>query len=166
MNDNFYTDYFTGLAVSSTDIHHDDSANKAFYVIDDVENMREVQEAIRRLASQFLLLEEFEDDLNDNDSDSGKQMLHGAFAIMIRASAKDALSIRTAKEAARAIARKFVFKMRRDSISGALEEQGITCKIDAKGFGVGPVADNCYGWRYSFTWYAFLPSDTDPADWS
>lgn len=166
MTENFYIDYFEGLATRLKAIAHNETSHKAFFVIESVDDMREVQESLRRnMVTPALLLEEFEDDLSDNNADNNREVIRGAIAVIVRVSAKDVVSIRDARNQARAIARKLVFKMKRDSINGYLAENGITAKLESKGFGVGPVADNCFGWRYDFTWSSSLNTADDSADW-
>jgi len=166
MTEDFYNDYFEDLATRLKAIAHNEADHRAFFVIESIDEMREVQENIRKnMVTPALLLEEFEDDLNDFNADNNREILQGAIAVVLRISAKDTPSIRDARKQARAIARKLVFKMKRDSVNGILSENNITSKLESKGFPVGPVADNCYGWRYDFTWSTSLNIADDPADW-
>ncbi|MGB4776635.1 MAG: hypothetical protein WBP45_15765 [Daejeonella sp.] len=167
MTDTFYQDYFKGLAENLKAIGHVDDTHEAFFVIEDMDNMQEVQEAIRRrLKTPALLLEDFEDDLTDENADNNQERLIGAFSVIIRVEKNDTLLKRSAKADARKIAREIVFEMKRNTLNGLLADNGIICKIQSKGFGIGPVADNCYGWRYSFMWMASMNTVRDAGDWN
>jgi hypothetical protein len=167
MDEQFYTNYFQGLAERNKAISHIEGQHKSFFVIDDVNDMKEVQESIRKtLKTPALLLEVFEDDLTDKGSDNNMECYYGALAVVIRVSTKDTVAIRTARQQARAIAKQIVFKIKRDGMYGVLAAQNIIAKLDSKGFPVGPVADNCYGWRYAFTWYSPVITAENPDEWN
>lgn len=167
MEENFYIDYFKALAEKHLEVAHVDGEHESFFVIDDVEmDMREVQEAVRnRLKLPAFLLEMFDDDLTDNNNDNNTEILYGAFAVVIRANAKDVKDIRRARREARAIAKDFVFKMKGDGRSGELEQKSVIVNIESKGLPVGPIADGCYGWRYSFTWRTWMDASVKANKW-
>jgi len=168
MTEDFYIDYFTNMAQKVKAISDDPAEKKrAFFVIEDMDSIPEVQEAIRsRLKPCALLLEEFDDDLTDNNADNHQEFLHGAFAVIIKVGQGTAVDRRSARKTARAAGKLIIAEMKREALDGVLSDQGIIVKIQSKGFGVGPVADNYYGWRYTFTWQSFLNTARDPNDFN
>lgn len=167
MTEQYYIEYFTAMAQSAKAISHIPGTHEAFFVIEDLDNIQEVQDAIRKkLKYPAMLLEMFEDDLDDNNTDNNLELLHGAFAIIIKVDQGKSLDRRAARQEARRIGKLIVFKMKRDSINGELAGNNIIFKLRSKGLPVGPVGENSYGWRYTFSWQTNVITATNPADWN
>lgn len=169
MDEQFYTDYFKNLAYKLKAIGPKVAEKDTFFVIDDLDNMRELIDAIKRgAAGTILVLELFDDALNDYDTDNNQSIISGAFAVLMQVSGKAGeIDRRTAKAEGRKLARKIKHKIKWDNLDGTLNINNILSKINGDGFAVGPVAGNYFGWRYTFEWrspenIALIPDDWYP----
>lgn len=167
MDEQFYIDYFQNLAYKLKAIGPVVGGKNTFFVIDDLENMRELLDAIKTgSARKIMLLELFDDALNDFDTDNNQVIISGAFAILIHVSGRTGeIDRRTAKIESRTLARKIKHKMKWDNLSGQLSTNNILCKIKGEGFAVGPVAGSYFGWRYTFEWRTSESIALIPEDW-
>jgi hypothetical protein len=148
----FFEEYFEGIASKLVAIQHGLNGNKGFFLIDDWDNPTEIlKEAGRNITDRILILEDFEDHLSDNYSDNFTGEIYSAFTVLEHVSDSRG-DKKEAKYRCRAIAKKIAHKLKLDGMDGILAERRIICKLDSKGFSVGPVLSNYYGWRYSFSW--------------
>lgn len=161
----FFEDYFENIAKKHTALQHDVDGKKSFILIEDWDNPQEVLKTLGRQAGDYIMiLEDFEDHLSDNDRDNNTISIASAFTIIQHVSTSRGDKT-AAKRNCRGIGRSIAHKLKLDGISGVLAESNIICKLDSKGFPVGPVMDNYYGWRYSFSWLEPERIALNPGDW-
>lgn len=160
-----FESYFENIAKKHTALQHDPEGLQSFFIIEDWDNPTEVLKAVgRQVGETIMILEDFEDHLTDNDADNNTAIISSAFSILQFVSDKRG-DKKTAKENCRRIGKSIAHKMKFDGMNGVLAEQRITCKLDSKGFPVGPVMSGYYGWRYSFSWVQPERIALVPADW-
>jgi len=161
----FYKDYFENIARKQASIRHEENNKECFFYIEDWNNTQPIaQKLARQAGNAILVLEEYDDEVNDSNADNNRVSIYGAFVVIKHVSDsrgdKD-----TAKEDCRRIAKSIVHKLKWDALNGVLNTQKIVCKMDSRGFSVGPVFNNYWGWRYSFAWTAPENIALNPADW-
>ncbi len=165
----FFESYFQNIANKLKFIGPvaEGSGKQNVFFIDSLDNLSELNDAMRRKAPATLLIVElFEDQLTDQNADSNRALITSAFAVLQQVPAKADISARRiAKAQCRDQARKIAHRLKFDALNGELYEQNILCKLQNKGFEVGPVADSYFGWRYTFEWNSFENIKINPADW-
>ena len=158
-----YSAYFESLAKRLVDIGHTNARPKFCRF--------NIEEVIDGLATDLdtttpvLLLESFEGRFFDNGSDQAFDEQAGAFLIMQQAGASDFAAQNAIIDRAKRIGRKMIARLRKDSrrqVPGALSQFDLS-KVEYQK--VGPVFDNCYGYRFTFSWEEPTALVVDEADW-
>ncbi len=143
-----YSDYFEQLASKSKAIAHN-APRPRFCRF----NIEEVLGALRHdvdITEFCLFLESFEGSLSENDSDQVFDNQDGAFLILKACPSEDFAAQNQILDDSKRIALQFVARIRKDARAGVSLFQ----KLDLNSIEyhkVGPVFDNCYGHRVSFS---------------
>lgn len=155
-----YSAYFEALATQLRDVAHSPD-NRKFCRFN-------IEEVLAGLAhgldpsTPCLLLESFEGRLSE-DGDQVMDNQDAAFLIMQLCELEDFASQNAIIDRAKTIGLKVIARLRHDARKG----QGLQ-HFDRNSVGyekVGPVFGNCYGYRFTFSFFNPLSLRLDPADW-
>lgn len=157
-----YIAYFEEVSRKHKGIGHTD-AEKHFYRLD-------IEELITGLRSDLnfpcLLLESLTGHLNDTDADSVQDILTGAFTILKQVDPGDfTMEMQALQESIR-IGKDIISKIRHDSRRTkvpVIEGFFLSSVLYEK---VGPVFDNCYGYRFMFSFQQQIDLSFNPDSWN
>jgi hypothetical protein len=155
-----YSNYFEALATQLRDVAHTPEAPKFCRF-----NIEEILAGLAHglvLDTPGLLLESFEGRLSE-DGDNVMDNQDGAFLILKACELEDFSAQNAIIDEAKRIGLKVIAKLRHD----ALRNQGLQ-HFDRNSVGyekVGPVFGNCYGYRFTFSFFNPISLRVDPADW-
>ncbi len=158
----FYTEYFDGLARSLSDIGHTDRREHFFINNETGNGLKELQNAIGgRLNLPALVLDE--QDLEDDGSGGGgKVSLVGGFTVLDKFDPGDIKTFRQTRITAQRIARKLIAKMKRDSRASFDEDSPLLAANaiqlgEIKQYATPVILNTLAGWSVEFRW--IMPFD-------
>lgn len=158
----FYTDYFEGLARNLSDIGHTDRHEHFFFNNETGNGLDELKKAVGgRLNLPALVLDEQE--LEDDGSGAGgKVSIIGGFTVLDKFDPQDFKSLRLARIRAQRIARKLVARMKRDSRANFDEESPLLLANaiqlgEIKQYPTPVILNQLAGWSVEFKW--IMPFD-------
>jgi hypothetical protein len=128
----------------------------AFFINNDVEEAREIDEAVSsKLKLPALILDSFDDELNAEDSNVYTN-IEVSITVIDQYRQGDALHLRQVRSRCRTILRKIAFQMLRDSYQhrgGALILNKIYLQKESlDGLHLGTIGGQFTGWTMSFRW--------------
>lgn len=165
--ESFMEAYFRRAAEQLLD--HSDT-HPAFFINNDVEEAREIDEAVSsRLKLPALILDSFDDELNADDSNA-HTYLEAAITVIDQFSQGDGRDLRRVRSRCRTILRKIAFQMLRDSYQhagGALILNKIYLQKDSlNGLHLGTIGGQFTGWTLSFRWKVTESLNYGRDDWA
>lgn len=155
-SEELYQQYFEALATSCVDIGHAPGKEHFFMNMETGTGLSELETALRsRLQLPVMVLDECE--LDSDGSDGQKMTITGAFSILDKINPQDINTVRQARQKCKAISRKIVNKMKRDSRMQFGEESTL---LTANAIQLGEVRQyptpvllkSLAGWSVEFTW--------------
>ncbi|MGI4870451.1 MAG: hypothetical protein ACRYFX_04645 [Janthinobacterium lividum] len=155
-----YSNYFEDLATRLRDVAHTPAAPKFCRF-----NIEEILAGLAHgidPSTPCLLLESFEGRLSE-EGDNVMDNQDGAFLIMKYCALEDFAAQNAIIDQAKSIGLKIVARLRHDARQGL----GLL-HFDRNSVGyekVGPVFGDCYGYRFTFSFFNPLSLRVDPADW-
>jgi hypothetical protein len=156
-----YSAYFEGLATKLRDVAHTPD-NPKFCRFN-------IEEILANLAhgldteTPCLLLESFEGRLSE-EGDNVMDTQDGAFLIVKACETEDFAAANLIIDEAKRIGFKVIAKLRHDARAG----EGLQ-HFDRNSVGyekVGPIFGNCYGYRFTFSFFNPISLRVNPADWA
>ncbi|MGI4865451.1 MAG: hypothetical protein ACRYFZ_16125 [Janthinobacterium lividum] len=160
MNFTDYSDYFEGLATKLRDVAHTPDAPKFARF--------NIEEILAGLAhgldptTPCLLLESFEGRLSE-EGDNVMDTQDAAFLIMQHCELEDFAAQNAIIDLAKRIGFKVISKMRHDARAGTGLQH-----FDRNSVGyekVGPIFGQCFGYRFTFSFFNPVSLRVNPADW-
>ena len=158
----FYTEYFEGLARNLSDIGHTDRREHFFFNNETGNGLDELKKAIGgRLNLPALVLEE--EELEDDGSAAGsKATIVGGFSVLDKFDPGDIKTLRQTRNKTKRIARKLVAKMKRDSRANFDEESPLLLANaiqlgEIKQYPTPVILNQLAGWSVEFKW--IMPFD-------
>lgn len=153
----FYKAYGEDLASRLPDI---DTYKNGYVYLESIGNPTEIQEAAQRGGfsdgQPFLILEDYQEDLETAGRDNYYSKITGSLVVLIQ-SGPEKEKKRQAYQQGRTLVLQAIAQMISDSQEGPLEERGIS--IDLREFPcekIGPINGSCFGFGVQFTWHVPL----------
>lgn len=146
-----YIDYFETAAINHKVIAHDpNNDHHSFYKLEDILNGMSLKN--KHLC---MVVENTETKLNDEKSDNIRKMKTGAVAILMPVANDDINGIVTAFDLTEEVAEDVASKILNDTRkSRSVTKPTIPIIVEPNSISItplGPMLDNCYGWKVSFT---------------
>lgn len=168
MNLQQYEDYFIDIATHHTQILHQDADYERTFKRDSIDVLISSMRGDLAVDKRFaLILENPEGSLYDGGSDNPRDIQRGAFWIIKNIAKGDITADKVVRTQAKAIAISVISKIRNDwrkctktPFLKALDINSINYHP------VGPVMDNCVGYRCEFAFNEFIDLSFKPSDWT
>lgn len=163
-----YEDYFIDIAIHHKQILHQDADYERTFKRDSIDALITTMRSDLAVDKRYaLILENPEGNLGDGFSDNPRDYQRGAFWIIKNIAKGDIVADKAVRTEAKRICISVISKLRDDHRKGIKTPFLKALDINSIQYHpVGPVLDNCVGYRCEFMFNEFIDLSFKPSDWT